>query len=194
MPHRHIRVNDGTQFHEQMAAFSFEMFLTHGRGAVIVREEHFHKRRSGRIQARLEWVNQDTAEAFPVLKELASMVSGYDPIIEFVFVTLDNDNRGDPMVLQTAEGGVTPRDAYERDRALRFIDQWKAGCIVRLEEVVNGIEPGWFVFLGRDDATFRVCRAGEDEDGNICRSEEERDIHVDFSECFRFLDFQTGAP
>ena len=35
LPHRHIWSKDGTEFHEQMAAFSFEMFLSQGRGAVI---------------------------------------------------------------------------------------------------------------------------------------------------------------
>ena len=140
LPHRHIWAKNGTHFHEQLTAFSFEMYLTHGCGAVIVREEHFRQRPNGRVDARLEWVSQDAVEAFPVLKELASMVSDYDPNIELVFVTLDNDNRGDPMVLQTAESGVTPRDAYERYRESQSIERWEVGCVLRLEEVVDGIE------------------------------------------------------
>ena len=123
-----------------MAAFSFDMFLNDGRGAIIVHEEHFRQRPNGGVDARLEWINQDAMDAFSELKELASMVSEYDPNMEFVFVTLGNDNRGDPMVLQTAENGVTPWDAYEHDRESQSIEQWKAGCILRLEDVVDGID------------------------------------------------------
>ena len=70
----------------------------------------------------------------------------------------------------------------------------KRGCVLRLEDGVDGIESGWFVFLGRDGASFRVCRGGEDEDGSICRSDDEHDLHIDFAECFRSLDLQVDGP
>ena len=46
---------------------------------------------------------------------------------------------------------------------------------------------GWFVYLEKEGVTFRVCRAGEDENGNICRTLEEHELHVDFGEAFRVL-------
>jgi len=38
--------------------------------------------------------------------------------------------------------------------------------------------------LGRDVATFRVCRLGEDEPGNLTDTDEIHEIHVDFADCF----------
>ena len=64
------------------------MFLNDERGAVIFREENFRQRPNGGVDARLEWINQDAMDAFSELRELASLVSEYDPNIEFVFVTL----------------------------------------------------------------------------------------------------------
>lgn len=120
------------------------------------------------------------------------MVRDYDPNTEFVFVTVDADDRGDPMVLQTGENGVTPRHTHAQYMESQSMSRRKPGCVLRLDHVVDGMEPGWFVYLEREDVNFRVCRAGEDEDGNICRTSEERELHVDFSEGLRVLDVQMA--
>jgi len=191
LPCRHTWSDDGNHFHEQMSAFSFEMFLGYGRGAVIVREEHFRQRPNGVIDARLEWVAQDALDTFRTLHELTSMVNDYDPNVEFVFVTVDADNRGDPLVLRTGENGVTPRDAQARYREAQSMSHWKPGCVLRLDDVLDDVEPGWFVYLWREGVTFCVCRAGENEDGNVCVTEEEHELHADFGEVFRNLRIQV---
>ena len=57
----------------------------------------------------------------------------------------------------------------------------------------RGVEPGWFVYLRSEGMTFRVCRAGEDENGNICRTSEEHELHVEFGIGFRAVGIQTDV-
>jgi hypothetical protein len=64
------------------------------------------------------------------------------------------------------------------------LSQWKPAQVLRLATPLDGIEEGWFLFLGRDSAHFRVSRLGENEQGDLCETDETYDIHVDFAESF----------
>ena len=52
------------------------------------------------------------------------------------------------------------------------LSQLRPGQVLRLDEPVDEIREGWFVYLGRDTGNFRVCRLGEDEEGELCETDE----------------------
>ena len=45
------------------------------------------------------------------------------------------------------------------------------GTVVRLSELVDGVEPGYFILLDRDDKIITLCMVGEDENGDICTTD-----------------------
>jgi hypothetical protein len=64
------------------------------------------------------------------------------------------------------------------------LSQWRQHQVLRLAEPVNEIQEGWFVCLDRSTTHFRVSRLGEDEQGDLCQTDEVYEVHVDFAECF----------
>ena len=64
------------------------------------------------------------------------------------------------------------------------LSNWKRGQVLRLKDPLDGIREGWFAFIERDVAAFRVCRLGENHAGDLCTTDETHDVHVDFEYCF----------
>jgi len=48
-----------------------------------------------------------------------------------------------------------------------------------LTELVEGHEPGYYIYLGRDEVSFKMCLAGEDlKTGDICQTDEELTLPI----------------
>ena len=52
-----------------------------------------------------------------------------------------------------------------------IIKEDSLGNVVRLKSLVEGIEPGYYVLLGRNDDTITLCMLGEDENGEIATTD-----------------------
>jgi hypothetical protein len=59
------------------------------------------------------------------------------------------------------------------------------GQILRLFEIVQGIRPGFYVFLEEGLVTAKLCVVGEDEDGDLCMTDQIMKVHIEFLELFR---------
>jgi len=49
----------------------------------------------------------------------------------------------------------------------------KPGDVVRLTDLSEGREPGLYVLLHQTEKSITLCPIGEDEDGDMCRTDEE---------------------
>jgi len=66
----------------------------------------------------------------------------------------------------------------------RTYSKFQPGSLLKLNAPIDGIEPGYFVFIGESGNEFVIARAGEDEDGDIVASDEQHTVHVDYAEEF----------
>lgn len=61
----------------------------------------------------------------------------------------------------------------------------RSGQILRLFEKVQEIPPGFYVFLEESLVTAKLCAVGEDEDGDLCTTDQIMKVHIEFLELFR---------
>ena len=64
----------------------------------------------------------------------------------------------------------------------------KPGTVYNLTRGIEGISPGTYILVEDpiDSAEVIMCLAGEDENGDICTTEHEVEIHRDFVVCELF--------
>ena len=60
----------------------------------------------------------------------------------------------------------------------------QSGQILRLCETVQGIPPGFYVFLGEALVTAKLCLVGEDKDGDLCKTDQYMKVHIEFLDLF----------
>ena len=112
--------------------------------------------------------------------EAMEMIVDYDPEKEVILMIADA--KGQTVCLQmTAEKlGVTPLEAYKEQHG-RLVP----GHVYRLAQPIDAVPSGYYIYEREEKALLVFCRAGMDDDeGDLCRTDEVIKIHCDFRECF----------
>ena len=73
-----------------------------------------------------------------------------------------------------------------------LIRESKPGDVVRLTDLTDGHEPGFYVFLGHDDDSITLCPVGENDNGDMCRTDSEFTLPVRSSRLLRKTDLSVG--
>lgn len=178
---RHIHAKEGTEFYKEIAAFSFEGFLAHRFGAVLVREGFFGRHPDGMVDAVADYVPCGTDSELP--QEAVAMIDKYTPENEVVMVILGADGQATCLTLSAQKMGCTPFGVYMLRNGWHV--DYPPGSVLRLKEPIGEVQRGYYVFMREDQALLKLKRAGMDEDeGRMVALEDRIDIHIDYRDFF----------
>jgi len=177
-----ISAEDGIDFHKKIAAFSFQGFLDHGVGAVIIHEGQFEKHPNGSVDATLTYaVYEEDSDLFP--PEAVEMIEEYEPESEIVLAIVGKDDEATCITLSAQQIGCSPVAAHMKETEWHV--DFDVGTVLRLKEPQNGVAAGWYVFLREEKAMMKLALAGMDDDeGELVPSDEIVEVHTDFAEIF----------
>jgi hypothetical protein len=171
----------GIEFWKRIACFGFAGHLRKGIGCVVIREPQ--QGVSKPADSILEYVRYE-AENPEIPAEAIAMLDQYDPSKEVVLLITDKAGKTLALQLTAHRLGCTPIDAYREWSKAERMGRFIPGEVLRLRDPIDGMIEAHYVFLNRDGIWMKLCRAGLDDDDEVCTTDEQFRVHSDFEDSF----------
>jgi hypothetical protein len=163
-PYMDLQAKNKDEFNRRVLAFSYLIFLSHGRGAVMVSKSALTPMPDGSMAARVEYLPYDS-ESTTYTPQTKAIFESYNPEDQMVLGTREQKNRVIFAQMTTGNKRLTPKLLGEQWAKGDLAMPWLPGRVLVLDEALPGAPQGRYEFVWRDGDSLHFRQFKKDESG-----------------------------